>query len=278
LLFALGLPKGRILLKSFVGGAIFGEVQPGTRDDELWVLLHGWARTMADFSAFANLVAKGTDSPWVVRFDLPGFGTSPAPVLPAGSYEYAEIVGDAIGQAAASMPRPSEVKVVVIGHSFGGRVALSLTSVSQNQFALAAVLLSGVPLLRSPGASRKPKLTFRIARYMFKYRLISQTKMEALRVRYGSRDYALATGIMRNVLVKVVNEDYAELIRNLKVPVSLLWGQDDTVAPVAVAERAANLHPSLISLKTMPGDHFLAVASPQVLMDEVVHLVQRTRD
>ena len=233
---------------------------------------------MADFSAFANFVAKGTDSPWVVRFDLPGFGTSPAPVLPAGSYEYAEIVGDAIGQAAAFMPRPSEVKVVVIGHSFGGRVALSLTSVSQNQFALAAVLLSGVPLLRSPGASRKPKLTFRIARYMFKYRLISQTKMEALRVRYGSRDYALATGIMRNVLVKVVNEDYAELIRNLKVPVSLLWGQDDIVAPVAVAERAANLHPSLISLKTMPGDHFLAVASPQVLMDEVVHLVQRTRD
>ncbi len=233
---------------------------------------------MADFNAFVALVAKDTETPWVVRFDLPGFGTSPAPELPAGSYEYAEIVGDAVGQAVALMPHPSEVKVVVIGHSFGGRVALSLSSISQNYFTLSAVLLSGVPLLRNLEASRKPKLSFRIARSMSKYRLISQTRMEALRVRYGSRDYAMATGVMRNVLVKVVNEDYGELIRNLKVPVALLWGQEDTAAPVAVAERAVGLHPSLISLQKMPGDHFLVVASPQVLLDEVKDLVQRTRD
>lgn len=233
---------------------------------------------MADFQSFAALVADSTDSSWLVRFDLPGFGTSPAPRKPIGSHEYAEIVGDAIGQVVASMPSPSEVKVFVIGHSFGGRIALSLTSLSLTAFTLSAILLSGVPLLRNSASVRRPKMSFRIAKLLAGNGLISKTRMEALRVRYGSRDYAAATGVMRDVLVKVVNEDYSKLLENLSVPVLLFWGTEDTTAPLVVAEKAVGKCPSHITLQSMPGDHFLAVTFPKMLLDAVEDLVQRTRD
>jgi pimeloyl-ACP methyl ester carboxylesterase len=63
--------------------------------------------------------------------------------------------------------------------------------------------------------------------------------MEALRQRYGSADYRLASGVMRETLVKVVNESYEAELMRLSAPVRLLWGVADTEVPVGVAERAA---------------------------------------
>ncbi|NNN18491.1 MAG: alpha/beta hydrolase [Acidimicrobiaceae bacterium] len=231
---------------------------------------------MADFSTFCAVAAGGDSLPWIARFDLPGFGTSPAPQEPAGSQEYARIVAVAIGQVVSSMPDPASVKVVGIGHSFGGRIAISLTSLSQYGFELVGLLLTGVPLLRSQEMIPKPKTSFRIARFLSRYGLISNSRMETLRSRYGSTDYRNAAGVMRGVLVKVVNEDYSELLERLEIPVSLLWGTDDLVAPLAVAERAMMLCPRQVSLQTVPGDHFIAVSSPKVLLDAVEDLVQRT--
>ena len=45
----------------------------------------------------------------------------------------------------------------------------------------------------------------------------------------------------------LVNETYEDELREITCPVELVWGSDDTAAPVAVAERAVELlaHPSL---------------------------------
>ena len=50
---------------------------------------------------------------------------------------------------------------------------------------------------------------------------------------------------MRDVFVRTVNETYEDELREITCPVELVWGSDDTAAPVAVAERAAELlaHP-----------------------------------
>ena len=56
--------------------------------------------------------------------------------------------------------------------------------------------------------------------------------MEALRRRRGSDDYRNATGVMRDVLVIAVNEDYEDLLPRITCPVELVWGDDDTAAPL----------------------------------------------
>ncbi len=232
---------------------------------------------MADFSSFCALVAGVEDAPWIARFDMPGFGTSPALTDSAGSLGYAGFVAKAISQVVSDMPDPDKVRVIVIGHSFGGRVALALTDLDLTEFQLAGLLISGVPLLRDPDVVRKPKMGFRIARFMSRFGLISNARMESLRTRYGSSDYRNAVGVMREVLIKLVNEDYRELLANLRIPVSLFWGIDDQAAPLRVAERAVRSCPDHIELRKVQGDHFVALTMPALLLESAEALVQRTK-
>jgi pimeloyl-ACP methyl ester carboxylesterase len=55
---------------------------------------------------------------------------------------------------------------------------------------------------------------------------------------------------MRDVFVRSVNETYEPELAEITCPVELVWGSDDTAAPVGIAERAAELlaHPSLTVL------------------------------
>ena len=57
--------------------------------------------------------------------------------------------------------------------------------------------------------------------------------LENLRKKNGSADYNAASPIMRQCLVKVVNEDLTELIHNINVPTLLIWGEKDDAVPLS---------------------------------------------
>ena len=65
--------------------------------------------------------------------------------------------------------------------------------------------------------------------------------MEEIRRSRGSADYRAATGVMRDILVKVVNESYEDQLVRLESRVMLLWGSEDHEVPVEVAERSLRL-------------------------------------
>jgi pimeloyl-ACP methyl ester carboxylesterase len=67
--------------------------------------------------------------------------------------------------------------------------------------------------------------------------VISEARIEAIRRRYGSDDYRAASGVMREVLIRSLAEDYAAVVASLRCPVELVWGDDDTAAPLVVAEK-----------------------------------------
>jgi pimeloyl-ACP methyl ester carboxylesterase len=52
------------------------------------------------------------------------------------------------------------------------------------------------------------------------------------RSRQGSADYRNATPIMRQCLVKAVNEDLTELLPRIKQDTLLIWGAKDTATPI----------------------------------------------
>ena len=124
--------------------------------------------------------------------------------------------------------------LVVIGHSFGGRVAVHLAPAWPDR--VAGVVLAGVPLLRVTAPS-PPALSFRIAKTLNRIGLLSDEKMEERRRQAGSTDYRASTGVMRDVFVRLVHETYEEQLKHIAAPVELVWGDDDTAAPVLVAQR-----------------------------------------
>lgn len=184
------------------------------------VALHGWGRTGNDFVS----VLSGLDA---VAVHLPGFGPTAVPESVWGTEHYAELVADAIAPFAP---------VVLVGHSFGGRIAVRLAACHPEL--VSGLVLTGAPLVRITPTG-KPKFSYRVAKWANRLGLLSDTAMEARRRRAGSADYNAAQGIMRDIMVKTVNENYDDDLARITVPTWMVWGEFDTAAPTAAGKIAS---------------------------------------
>ena len=194
--------------------------------------LHGWGRSHADFDEVLTELVGSRESTGAIALDLPGFGTSPAPGEPCGAAGYAEMVVPVLHECRA--------QVVLVGHSFGGRVAIELAARFPDT--VAALVLCGVPLLRrADRPAARPAMRYRLARRLHRRGLLGDDAMERMRQRFGSADYRSASGVMRDVLVTVINETYEAQLGEISQPVELVWGRDDDSAPVDVAQRACGI-------------------------------------
>ena len=213
------------MLKSFAGGTIFGE-QFGDGPPQV-LAMHGWGRDRRDFAE----VLQGLDA---VAIDLPGFGASPEPAQACGAWGYASLVAPILDEY--------EEPALLVGHSFGGRVAVHLAGMRPEK--IRAIVLVAVPLLRRSGVGGSPPpVPYRLMRSLHHGGWISDGWMERARQRYGSVDYRASRGVMRDVLVTVVNESYESQLAEIRRPVYLLWGSEDADVPLDVAERAVALLP-----------------------------------
>lgn len=236
-------------LRALSDGALFAEAYG---DGPPRVLaLHGWGRRGSDFApSLADFDA--------LAVDLPGFGATPAPEAVLGAEGYARLVAPVLDSY--------EAPPVVIGHSFGGRIAVCLAAAHPDR--VGTLIISGAPLVRL-AAGRKPSATYRLLRFLNQMGLIGDDRMEEIRRSRGSADYRAATGVMREILVKVVNESYEQELGALRSRVIMLWGADDGEVPVAVAERSLRIIREAggsAELEVLPGiGHLLPMQAPEAI-------------
>ena len=240
------------MLRALAGGALFGEVWGASPPEVL--VLHGWGRSHQDFAGVVGPVSPGGAlASWAP--DLPGFGASPAPTEVWGSADYAAALIPLLEETGGP-DRP----VVVLGHSLGGRVAVALAAARPDL--VRALVLTGAPLAPRPGGGRKPPLGYRLARALHRRGILSEARMERGRQRHGSADYRAAEGVMRAVLVRLVNESYEQSLAAIACPVALVWGEDDSEVPVEVARTIAAAVPGA-RLTLCPGaGHLTPLSAP----------------
>jgi pimeloyl-ACP methyl ester carboxylesterase len=250
------------VLRAYASGRLFGE---SYGQGPLSVLaLHGWRRSHGDFAdMLGEPFETRTGHVGALALDLPGHGASPEPVSVWGSREYAAALEEVL--------EVLELPAVVVGHSFGGRVAVHLAA--RRPDAVAGLVLTGVPLVRL-GPPSRPALQYRLVRSLARARLVSSARLEAARERYGSEDYRAARGVMRAILVKVLAESYEDELRSLSCPVELVVGANDDVTPPAIAEVAAGLLASA-RVEVVPGaGHMTPLEVPGALRAAVARLLR----
>jgi pimeloyl-ACP methyl ester carboxylesterase len=254
------------VLQAFLDGAVFG-TSSGTGPPRA-VLLHGWRRSHEDFVGLAaSLASSGVAT---LAIDLPGFGATPAPAVPSGARGYAAQLAPLVAELAAPTG-----PLVLVGHSFGGRVAVCIAAARPD--VVAGLVLSGVPLVRSEMPSSRPSRRYRAIRLAARTGLVPPSRLEAARRRYGSADYRAATGVVRDVLVATVAETYEQELTALRCPVALVWGAEDTTAPVRVACAAQACCPQA-SLELLEGvGHLVPTEAPERLADAVVAQLRGAR-
>ncbi|MBT5576106.1 MAG: alpha/beta hydrolase [Microbacteriaceae bacterium] len=202
------------------------------------VALHGWGRTGADF---AGILAPHSG----LALHLPGFGPAPEPPRAWSSADYAREIAAALEDIGPT---------VLVGHSFGGRIALRLAAGYPHL--VKHLVLTGVPLTRVT-AARRPALGFRAIKFLRSLGVVPESVVESARQKYGSADYRAASGVMREILVGVVGEDYLEDARAVTCPVTLVWGENDIPAPLAAAQKSLEYFPTATLRVVAGASHLL---------------------
>jgi len=191
-------------------------------------LLHGWGSTSAVFAQLADVVAAAYT---VVTFDFPGCGSTPEPSQAWGMDDYTRFTTDFIASFDVD-------HVILLGHSHGGRVAIRLATEPGLPFEVDKVILvdsAGVVPTRSLAYHARVR-AYKVGKTMLGWRPVAALAPDALegfRSRMGSADYAAASPVMRQSLVKVVNTDLTGLLPSIKAPTLLIWGDADTATPLA---------------------------------------------
>lgn len=194
------------------------------------LLLHGWGGSIESFLPVFNSLY--IYSKYNINFkykiwimDLPGFGSSQIPPDIWGSYDYAEFVKDFLLHFKID-------KVVLIGHSFGGRLSIILAAKYKN-------LVEKIVLIDSAGLIPKRGIRYYFKVYLYKFFKFIFKKLfkddEKIRSKiqklFGSKDY-IAFGNLRKSLVKIVNEDLKYLLKKIDCPVLIFWGERDKDTPL----------------------------------------------
>lgn len=221
-------------------------IQYGSGSDV--VLLHGWGQNIAMMKPIGDRLQKNHR---ITILDFPGFGESEEPKTALTVYDYCEILEELLKKLKVKKP-------VIMGHSFGGRIAIIYASRNEVE----KVVLFGSPCIRK---EVKPSLKLRILKSLKKIPGIN--KLEGFAKNHmGSRDYKNASEIMKKILVNVVNEDLSECAKKINVPTLLIWGDRDTEAPVEDAKELEKIIPDAGLIVLPNSTHYAYLENlPQVI-------------
>lgn len=206
------------------------------------IILHGWGSNK-------NLM-KQSFAPYMSAFrhiyiDLPGFGKSTCPMALQTS-DVARIVELLMIYINAS-------KDIILGHSFGGKVALIL-----NPKVLVLVASAGIYVRKPLKIQAKIALT-KIANF------VGIRKISSL---FRAADAKTLNEPMYQTFKNVVNEDFSDKFSHYKGKALLCWGDKDTATPLFTAEKMNELIDDS-ELKVYDGDHYFFIKHAEALSKEV---------
>ena len=71
-----------------------------------------------------------------------------------------------------------------------------------------------------------------------KFGILSEDTLENIKKKKGSYDYRNSKGIMRDTLVKAVNDDLTHKLEHIDSTVHLIWGSEDKEVQLDIAKEA----------------------------------------
>ncbi len=221
------------------------------------LLLHGWGSSLEVWNRIINFL-KTKNKYRIVALDFPGCGKSDLPPKPMALEDYTGLVVDFCLKLNISNP-------IILGHSNGGRVTLSMLG-NNLITARKAVLFGSAGLIKKSDFKKKVKIaSFKTVKFFLTLPLIRNYTAETLkkaRGHFGSSDYNNAPEVMRKTLVNLVNSDLSDILPNIKCPVLLIWGENDTAVPLCLAQKMEKLIPDAGLCVIKGGSHFAFLEYP----------------
>ena len=184
-------------------------------------ILHGWTYSLDKWVKFADLLKSEGFEP--VFLNIPGLTNESDEVWDLGKYTNW-----------LSKEISKENNVILLGHSNGGRIAISFATTYPNK-------VQKLILVDSAGIYHK-ELTLEIKRFVFgtvakigkKFTSSAVLKKFLYRLA-GESDYQAATPNMKQSMVNLISTDLTPVLEKISSPTLIIWGENDKVTPVGDA-------------------------------------------
>jgi pimeloyl-ACP methyl ester carboxylesterase len=248
----------------------------GPRNAPVVILLHGFGASLHTWDPWVERLSGYR----VIRIDLPGFGlTGPDPT---GDYS----VRRGLQILSALMDNLGVAHATLIGNSLGGKLAWNF--VVQMPTRVTKLVLISPDGFASPGFEYGKKPAVPILLRLLPYVLPKALLRTSLAPAYGDpdkltdetvtryRDLMLAPGVRKAIISRmeqVMLEDPAPLLRRIRAPTLLLWGQNDAMIPLSNAADYLRYIPQA-KLVALPGlGHVPFEEAPAVSLEPVLRFL-----
>jgi pimeloyl-ACP methyl ester carboxylesterase len=223
-------------------------------------IIHGWTYTLDKWTELCNILRSYDIE--VVQLKVPG--------LTAKSNK-AWNIDDYITWLHEQLQ--GETKPIVIGHSNGGRIALNYAS--RYPSALGKLILIGSAgvyhgdllsktkrgVFKAAAKVGKPLARVPIAKKVF-YRVI------------GAKDYYKASEHMKETMRNMLVADHKLNLKNIQIPVQLIWGGQDNATPLSDAHKLQQeLHQASLEIINGAG-HSPHASHPNHVADIITKTIQ----
>lgn len=205
------------------------------------VLMHGWGMNK---KCFEKLVPLINNNQKVLSLDFFGFGKSSEPIDYFDTYEYAYYVFVLLKKLKIN-------DVVLVGHSFGGRIAIILSSIFKINVS-SLILASSAGINKFNIIKQIKLLRYKFFKFLVKHEVINKKYLE----RFGSSDYKKANFTLKKVFVKVVNQDLRFLLDKIDATCALIWDKKDRETPYSICRVLNKKIKNSQILKFSSGGHF----------------------
>lgn len=231
------------------------------------ILLHGWLCTLETMKPIANVLEKSFK---VYNVDLPGFGKSDMPVKSFNTNDFGDFLNGFMKNLKIENP-------ILIGHSNGGRTILNYAGRSLGK-------IKKIILIDSAGIKPKRKASYYIKVYTFKtlkkfLSIFPDVEMfnnirERVLGKFGSSDYKNSPEILRKTMSTIINEDQTSIMKNIKAPTLLLWGENDADTPLADGKIMEKDIPNASLITIQNAGHFSYLDSYQQCMEIIQNFLK----
>ncbi len=217
------------------------------------MVLPGWNQSSEEWREIQSRFGTG-----FLVLDLPGFGSEPLVSRSWGVPEYAEWVEKKLQNLGSR-------DVILLGHSFGGRIACHLAS--RGTAGLKGLILYAAPCLyRSSAGVRFRNLLAKALRFL-------PGAAKRAFSRNPEWEKAKKSGY-EEIFIKAVRFDQTDSLENIKVPTLIVWGELDAEVPLFVARE---IHKGIgsSSLEVLPGlGHNAHLENPNLFYGKVKKFVE----
>lgn len=224
-------------------------LKPEEKPKNSVILLHGWGASAEIFNSLAEFLTNNNFN--VYLLDFPGFAKSPAPRTPLVLDDYVELIKELINK---------EIKeeTMILGHSFGGRVAIKLCA-RYPEFVKKLILIDSAGFIKRGIKISLIKFVTKIFKSIFKFSFLSSFKIKIYR-KLGTEDY-LTNPELQKTYANIVSEDLTESLKKISCPTLIIWGKDDNITPL---EWGKKMHQFITNSKfyEIKGGHFSFLDNP----------------